>query len=59
MFKNIDIKTFDLESLVGRKLDIRAFKEGDTELIAAKDMETGEFFVLKEISHPQAIAGDT
>jgi hypothetical protein len=51
MFKNIDIKTLKLDDLVGRKLDIRSFKDGSTELICAKDTETGEIFVIKEIHH--------
>lgn len=53
MFKNREIKTFELEDLVGRKIDIRSFTEGSTELLCAKDMETGDFFVLKETIHPQ------
>ncbi len=52
MFSDVKIKTFDLPDLVGRKLAVRSFTEGGTEIIAAIDMTSGDFFVLKEIHHP-------
>lgn len=59
MFKDIPYKTFAWADLVGRKLDVRSFKEGSTELIGAKDMETGDLFVLQEINHPQCADKNT
>ena len=59
MFKDVPFKRFDMSDLVGRKLDIRSFKERSTELIGAKDMETGELFILEEISHPQSVNSNT
>jgi hypothetical protein len=59
MFKDVPFKKFDMLDLVGRKLDIRSFKEGSTELIGAKDMETGELFILEEINHPHCVDSNT
>lgn len=59
MFKDIPFKTFTISDLVGRKLDIRSLKEGSTELISAKDMETGELFILQEINRPQCADKNT
>lgn len=52
--QNCKPKTFDLEDLVGRVIGIQSFRDGHIELIMAKDLKTGEFFVLKQISHPVA-----
>ena len=45
-------KTFKLEDLVDRVIGIQSFRDKNIELIVAKDMKTGEFFVLKQINHP-------
>ncbi len=53
MFKDVKAKTFELEDLIDRVIGIQSFKDKNIELIMAKDLKTGEFFVLKQISHPQ------
>ena len=45
-------KTFKLEDLIGRVVEIRSFKNKNIELIIAQDINTGEYLVLKEIVHP-------
>jgi hypothetical protein len=54
VFKNI--KTFELEDLVGRNLDVKSFhdKNEGIELIIAADTTSGEIFILKQIIHPTA-----
>lgn len=51
-YKNCKTKTFELEDLVGRVIGIQSFRGDNFELIMAKDLKTGDFFVLKEIIHP-------
>ena len=46
-------KTFEFKDLVGRIVSIQSFMDGNIELIMAKDIKTDEFFVLKEIVHPE------
>jgi len=53
MFKEAKAKTFSLEDLVGRVIGIQSFRDNNMELIMAKDLKTGEFFVLKQITHPE------
>jgi hypothetical protein len=50
MFKKI--KTFELEDLKGRNLDVKSFTSENVELIIAADTASGEIFVLKQIIHP-------
>lgn len=53
MFKKI--KTFELEDLKGRNLDIKSLSDNDernVELIIAADTASGEIFVLKQVIHP-------
>lgn len=53
MFRKI--KTFELEDLRGRNLDIKSLSdngERNVELIIAADTASGEIFVLKQIIHP-------
>jgi len=52
MFKEAKVKTFNLEDLVDRVIGIQSFRDKNIELIMAKDLKSGEFFVLKQISHP-------
>jgi len=55
MFKNI--KTFELEDLKGRNLDIRSFTDDmdkNVALILASDTTSGEVFVLAQIVRPVA-----
>lgn len=52
MFKDVKIKTFDPEDLVGRTIAIQSLTDNHVELIVAKDLRTGDLFVLKEIHHP-------
>lgn len=54
MIKEADIKTFVLEDLVGRKVEIGSFKSEGIELIVARDLKTGDIFVLKENRYPVA-----
>ena len=53
MFKDAKTKTFELEDLIDRVIGIQSFRDKNIELIMAKDLKSGEFFVLKQISHPQ------
>jgi len=52
MFSDVKPKTFELEDLIDRVIGIQSFKDKNIELIMAKDLKSGEFFVLKQISHP-------
>ena len=53
MFKdNVKIQTFKLEDLIGKIIHIQSFTNENIELITAKDLKTGELFVLNEIHHP-------
>jgi len=54
MFKGIEIKTFNLEDLTGKTLEIRSFCNNDsgTELIIGRDIKSGELYLMKEINHP-------
>lgn len=52
MAGSITIKCFDLADLIGRRLEVRSFKDDHVELIIAFDIKTGDVFVLKEIHHP-------
>lgn len=51
MFKDVPIKTFKLADLVNRKVSINSYRNKHIELIIAKDLVSGELFVLKEIKH--------
>ena len=53
MYKDVKVKTFELEDLIDRVIGIQSFRDKNIELIMAKDLKTGEFFVLKQISHPE------
>ena len=48
-------KTFKMEDLVGRNLDVKRFDNEDGTTIAATDTASGEFFILevniKEVNH--------
>jgi hypothetical protein len=46
------IKTFELEDLKGRNLDVKSFTSENVELIIAADTASGEIFILKQIIHP-------
>ena len=52
--QTFEIKTFELKDLVERTIKIQSFRNNNTELIMAFDLETGETFVLKEIKHAVA-----
>ena len=45
-FFNSPIKTFVLEDLVGRRVDILSFENDEGKVIVAKDVKTGEGFLL-------------
>lgn len=45
-FLDLPIKTFILEDLVGRRVDILGFENEDGKVIVAKDIKTGEGFLL-------------
>ena len=51
-FKSVKIKTFQLEDLKGRNVNIRSFTNENIEIILAIDTDTGDLFLLKEILHP-------
>lgn len=51
MFKDLKIKTFELEELSDRIVEIKTFKNGHTALVIARDIQTGDFFVLKQINN--------
>ena len=53
MFEIAETKTFGLCDLTGRTLEIRSFKGTYTILTIAKDIKTGEMFVLEELKHTQ------
>jgi len=53
IYKDIKIKTFKLEDLIGRDLRIKKFKSDEgIDIITATDLDTGELFVLEQIRHP-------
>lgn len=52
MSVSMKVKVSKLKDLVGRKLLIRSFKDGNIELIVAQNVIDGEMFILEEISHP-------
>jgi hypothetical protein len=45
-FFNFPIKTFVLEDLVGRRVDILGYENDEGKVIVAKDVKTGEGFLL-------------
>jgi len=51
MFKAIEIKTFQLEDLANKTLEIKSYSDADVELIIGKDIKTKELYLLKEINH--------
>jgi len=52
MFKAIEIKTFQLEDLANKTLEIKSYFNANVELIIGKDIKTKELYLLKEINHP-------
>lgn len=52
MFTEVKIQTFELKDLVNRTLKILSLSSNHLELIAAKDLKTGEIFIIEEIRYP-------
>ncbi len=46
MFADVKISTYTLDALIGRRVDILATKNEDGRIVVARDVTTGEGFVL-------------
>ena len=53
MCKDVKIKTFKLEDLVGKQVAIQEYKSDDGAIVVAVDVESGELFVLGQEIIPE------
>lgn len=44
-----DIKRFKMSDLVGRRIILESFKSSNKELFVARDLNTGDLFVIEEM----------
>ncbi len=46
IFEGVEISTYTLDDLIGRRVDILATENEDGKIVVARDVKTGEGFVL-------------
>ena len=46
IFEGVEISTYTLDDLIGRRVDILATENEDGKIVVARDVKTGECFVL-------------